>query len=96
MNHEPEIEKFYTSRAWRRCREGFLQSRGGLCENCMKRGLVEPATQIHHKIPISIDNLGDPSITLNYDNLMALCDRCHSEQHKRRRWRCDPAGHVSI
>ena len=73
-----------------------MKSKGGLCEICMSKGLIEPATQVHHRMPITPENLNDPGITLSYDNLMALCERCHAEQHHRRRWRCDPAGHVIL
>ena len=92
----PEIERFYTSRAWAKCRACFLADRGGLCEMCLKKGLIEPATQVHHKIHITLDNVNDPTITLNHDNLMALCDACHHEQHQKKRWRCDALGHVAL
>ncbi|MFR4009312.1 MAG: hypothetical protein ACLT0Y_08605 [Christensenellales bacterium] len=31
---KPWAERFYNSDAWRACREGFLQSKGYLCERC--------------------------------------------------------------
>ena len=96
MNKEERIEVFYTSRAWRRCRKSFLASKGGLCEICAQKGLIEPATQVHHKTHISPDNVDNPAVTLNYANLMALCDACHSEIHHERRWRCDAAGKVEL
>ena len=91
-----EIQRFYTSRAWAKCRASFLADRGELCEMCLKKGLIEPATQVHHKVHITLDNVNDPTITLNHDNLMALCDACHHEQHQRKRWRCDALGHVAL
>ena len=96
VNKDPAIEAFYASWAWRRCRQSFLNAKGNLCESCRKKGLIVPATQVHHKQPITPDNLKDPSITLNNANLMALCDECHAEQHRKKRWRCDPDGHVRL
>ena len=96
MHHDERIEAFYTSRAWRRCRESYLQSKGRLCEICLQRGLIEPAMHVHHRQPITPDNLSNPAITLNHANMMALCERCHAEQHHARRWRCDEDGHVRI
>lgn len=96
MHHSPEVERFYTTRAWRRCRDTFLASRGGLCEVCLKKGLIEPATDVHHKIHLTADNVGNPEISLNPDNLMALCEECHQEQHRTKRWRCDALGRVRI
>jgi len=96
MNKDERIERFYTSRAWAKCRASFLADRGGLCELCLKKGLIEPATQVHHKIHITPDNVNDPTITLNHDNLMALCDSCHHEQHQTKRWRCDALGRITL
>ena len=96
MHHDERIEAFYTTRAWRKCREAFLKSKGGICEVCFSKGLIEPAVHVHHKTVITPENLDNPQITLNHDNLMALCEECHAEQHRTKRWRCDAAGHVSL
>lgn len=96
MHSDAEIERFYTTRAWRKCRASFLKERGGLCEICLSKGLIEPAVHVHHKKPITPENLGDPSITLDHGNLMALCEECHQEQHRTKRWRCDAFGRISL
>ena len=96
MHHNADIERFYTTRAWRKSRESFLQEKGRLCEICLSKGLIEPAVHVHHKVPITADNLNDPRITLDHSNLMALCEECHQEQHRKRRWRCDALGRVSL
>ncbi|MEO2848988.1 HNH endonuclease, partial [Lacticaseibacillus paracasei] len=36
---------------------------------------------VHHKHYITADNINDPSITLNWDNLEYLCFDCHQEEH---------------
>ena len=96
MNKDPNIEAFYTSRKWRQCRDAFIRECGGLCERCMSRGLITPATQVHHRTPLTTVNLGDPAVALSFDNLMALCDECHNEQHHVKRWRCGPDGRIEI
>ena len=96
MHHDPEIERFYTTRAWRKCRQSVLDEHGGLCQICLSRGLIEPAVHVHHRVPLTQENINDPRITLDSANLMALCENCHAEQHKTRRWRCDERGHVSL
>lgn len=96
MNKDPAIEAFYTTWAWRKCRDSFLTSKGRLCEICLKKGLIEPAVHVHHKTSITPENVKDPEITLNHNNLMALCEKCHTEQHRKKRWRCEPDGHVHI
>ena len=96
MHSDPEIERFYTTKAWRRCREAVLAEHGGLCELCLSKGLIEPAVHVHHKVHLTPENINDPRITLDASNLMALCEECHAEQHRTKRWRCDELGHVTI
>ena len=84
MHHDADVERFYTTRAWRKCRESVIKQNGGLCQLCLAKGLIEPAVHVHHKI------------ALNKANLIALCEACHQEQHRMKRWRCDPLGHVRI
>lgn len=54
---------------WRRIRRMILIEEP-LCRECMKHGVIKPATDVHH-----ID--GDVS-TMNRDNLEPLCHECHS------------------
>jgi 5-methylcytosine-specific restriction endonuclease McrA len=96
VHHDANIERFYTTTAWRKCRASFLKEKNGLCEICLAKGLIEPAVHVHHKVHLTPKNLDNPAITLSHDNLMALCEECHQEQHRTRRWRCDPNGHVRL
>ena len=73
--------KFYKSNAWKQCRENYLKSVGGLCEQCLKKGLFVPAVIVHHKNHITEHNINNPDITLNYFNLEALCRDCHKQEH---------------
>lgn len=67
---------FYNSKAWRLCSRGFMLSKDGLCERC---GRI--ADICHHKTYITPENINDPEITLNWDNLEALCQDCHNKEH---------------
>ena len=55
----------------------------GLCERCAEAGVLKPADVVHHKTPLNAENVNDPEVALNPDNLMALCDECHTEVHKK-------------
>ena len=57
MHHDPDIERFYTSRSWRACRSSVLKERGGLCELCLAKGLIEPAVHVHHKTLLTPENV---------------------------------------
>ena len=76
-------ESFYKSQAWQECRDSYIKSVGMICERCSKKGLMTPAEIVHHKKPITLRNIDNPDITLNFDNLMAVCRQCHAELHKK-------------
>ena len=67
---------FYASKRWMKCRAGFLASKNWTCERCGRM-----ATIAHHKKHITPRNIHDPNITLNWDNLEALCQDCHNREH---------------
>lgn len=77
--------RFYTTIHWIRCRDGYRKYRRGLCEECLKKGIIKAGTEVHHKIPLTIDNVRDPNIALNWDNLSLLCPECHQEIHRQLR-----------
>lgn len=89
-------ESFYKSNTWKQCRASYLKSVGGLCERCYAKGLIVPAKIVHHKTYITKHNIKDPSITLDWSNLEALCQNCHNEEHiaTHRRYRVDEFGSV--
>lgn len=91
-------EKFYASQAWKDCRKAYKKSVGGLCERCLERGLYKPAEIIHHKIFLNQFNVDNPEITLNWNNLVALCRDCHADVHsnKSNRYMIDETGNVEI
>lgn len=83
--------RFYKSWEWQCCRAEYLKKEP-LCERC---GM--PAEHVHHKIRLTPDNLKDPTIALNFDNLESLCEKCHKKEHRPNiRWRCDAFGHVEL
>lgn len=69
---------FYASGAWVRCRESFAAMRrakdGGVCQDC-GRSLGEIAH--HWPVPLTPENIGDPAVALNHDNLRWVCKACH-------------------
>lgn len=53
-----------------------MSSKNGICERC-----GAPARIVHHREYITPENINDPDITLNWDNLEALCQDCHNKEH---------------
>lgn len=74
---------FYNSARWKICREAYRRSKGGLCEDCLKKGRITAGQEVHHKIPLTPDNIGNPRITLSWTNLVLLCKDCHAARHAK-------------
>lgn len=65
---------------WRVLSERF-RANNPLCKDCQEKDIVEPATEVHHIVPIAEDR----SRRLDVKNLVALCNSCHRERHRRMR-----------
>ena len=93
---KPWAESFYKSTAWKNCRNSYMKMKGGLCEDCYRQGKIIPAEEVHHIKELTRQNITDPSITLSYDNLAALCHDCHMKRHhpQERRYKVDEWGRV--
>lgn len=70
---------FYTGKEWRKLSKLYMSSINYICERC--GGVAEIC---HHKKYITPQNINDPFITLNLDNLEGLCIDCHNKEHKRK------------
>ena len=104
MNRSTKLEAFYASWKWRKCKKAFAKSKGNICERCLAHGIIEAGNkehplEAHHKIPLTDENVDNPKISLNWDNLELLCSGCHHNEHDRRekrRWEIGPDGHVIL
>lgn len=67
---------FYKSKQWRETERAYMAYRHGICERCGR-----PARVVHHRTYIRPDNINDPSVTLDWGNLEALCMECHNREH---------------
>lgn len=65
---------FYNSRTWKDVRR-FILKRD--CWMCQAEGCNQPASEVHHIIELTPQNINDPNVTVNPDNLIALCGNCH-------------------
>ncbi len=85
--------QFYASGAWKKARSAYRKQAGGMCERC----LVQPGEIVHHKKPLTPQNISDPAVALGFDNLELVCRDCHAGAHGRsKRYRIDELGRVII
>lgn len=72
---------FYNSGAWKKCRAAYIKYRksidGGLCETCHEA----PGYIVHHKEELTLENIKDPDVTLNFSNLKYDCHICHNKEN---------------
>lgn len=83
MANVSPFHSFYSSAAWRAFSSMIRISRFHVCELCG----VPNASEVHHLIHINKDNINDPAVTLNADNVMLLCRHCHYAIHERGKYR---------
>lgn len=76
---------FYESVHWKKTREAFRQYKRGLCEECLKKGIISAGTDVHHIKPLTINNVHDPKVALSWNNLELLCSSCHHRLHEEMR-----------
>lgn len=76
-------KRLYNSKQWEQCRDSYIKQAGGLCEICLSKNQITVGEEVHHKVFLTQQNINDPNITLNSNNLQLLCKRCHNEIHER-------------
>lgn len=69
-----EFKWFYQSKQWKNVRQYVLRRDLYTCQECHSKR----ATEIHHVIPLSTNNIYNELISLNPDNLLSLCHNCHT------------------
>ena len=76
---------FYNSAAWKRCARSYAESKCWVCERCENKNVNKELPmirqlQVHHKIPLTAQNLDNADIALNHANLELLCVTCHNRE----------------
>lgn len=86
QQRDAKTTEFYASSAWRAVRRMALRRDKWLCQDCLKRGRVQPADTVHHVVEVK----DDWSRRLELGNLVSLCAGCHNARHKRGRGASNP------
>lgn len=78
---------FYNGTRWRKCAKAFAASKLYICERCSNQfPRMDGKRQrwiVHHKQPLTPDNINDDYIAYGWSNLMFLCIECHNAVHGR-------------
>ena len=68
---------FYQSADWIKLRDISMSKASYMCQECKRKGIVRPAEEVHHIVPIQTDW----SRRLDPTNLICLCHKCHMQAH---------------
>lgn len=95
---KPWAVDFYKSQAWKNTRDIIMQRDHYLCQDCLKQNKLTAAEEVHHINELTPENIQDPEVTLNSENLISLCRECHRARHgaRQRRYKIDEFGRVTI
>lgn len=82
------LSQFYTSTAWKQCRQSIIVARtnenGFVIDEFSGEPLIRQYDIVaHHKVPLTMQNVNDASIALNPDNIMLVSQKSHNEIHAR-------------
>lgn len=82
-------QKYYNTTEWRKLRESYMKQHP-VCEECLNKGKITPATSVHHKTSPFKNGNCNKALFLDYNNLEAVCHECHAEIHNKEQ------GHISV
>jgi 5-methylcytosine-specific restriction protein A len=71
------------SNGWPKARAQSLKAACYLCQYCLRKRKVTPATEVDHEIPIE----DAPHLRLAQSNLVPTCHPCHMAKHANDRKR---------
>lgn len=72
-------KKFYNSKNWKKTRKAYLESVFYICEKCQRAANI-----VHHIIELNEENINDANISLDFENLLCVCQDCHNDIHSNK------------
>lgn len=77
-NHKRTTKQRGYGHDWRKLSKAYRRA-NPLCEDCKRIGKVSAATSVHHRAKF----VNKPELRLDWDNLVSLCDSCHSKRTRQ-------------
>ena len=84
MSRDRNYQRLLNSKRWQEVKRIVWQRTNGLCEDCMKQGIVRAGVDCHHIVPVETATTPQEMERLCFDvnNVRLLCIACHSAIHK--------------
>ena len=82
MAKDKDYKRMIHTMRWLRLRKATL-SLHPVCQECEREGILSPAVEVHHIVPVETALTLSEKESLMYDphNLLALCHSCHVAIH---------------
>ena len=84
MSRDKTYQRLQNSKRGQEVKRIVWQRTNGLCEECMKQGIVRAGVDCHHIVPVETATTPQEMERLCFDvnNVRLLCIACHSAIHK--------------
>ena len=84
MSRDKNYQRLLNSKRWQEVKRIVWQRTNGLCEDCLKQGIVRAGVDCHHIVPVETATTPQEMERLCFDvnNVRLLCIACHSAIHK--------------
>ena len=84
MSRDKNYQRLLNSKRWQEVKRIVWQRTNGLCEECLKQGIVRAGVDCHHIVPVETATTPQEMERLCFDvnNVRLLCIACHSAIHK--------------
>ena len=87
MSRDPNYQRLLNDKRWKLLRAAVFRRTNGLCEMCLKEGIITPGVDVHHIRPVeqakSVEGPdGMRARCYDSNNVMLLCVPCHIKVHQ--------------
>ena len=85
MSRDKRYQRLLNDKRWLEVKRMVWQRANGLCEDCLKQGIIRAGVDCHHITPVETATTIQEMERLCYDwrnNIRLLCVQCHSNIHK--------------
>lgn len=77
------LHQFYCCKKWRELAFSLKVRAGGKCARCNQIILDFSFLIGHHTAELTMENVNDPEVSLNPENIEIICHDCHNKEHVR-------------
>ena len=84
MSRDKRYQRLLNSKRWAETKRTVWLRANGLCEDCLKEGIITPGVDCHHVVPVESSKTEQEmkQLCFNSNNVRLLCVAHHIETHR--------------